>query len=229
VLTTAMLLNTLTFCLAEPTCTSSSSSGKIEKEMGAELNYDWMKIQIGLTSLLARTRPFHKDSIWLVMFQYSDEFHGSQDDTTVVDDGEEEEEGLSKRLGEFCFGNWRDGGEEEDGDGDEERETSIYKDFFEKLAPLLDLPPAPEHLLWYVRPVGAISYDFLARLEARDTKAVLLFAYWLALMCGVEMWWCVGRVTRECRLCCRVLDRVLVGRDRWLLEWPAERCGYKMI
>jgi hypothetical protein len=62
ILTTAMLVNGITFCAAE------------YRDEKREPQWWWLRIQIGLTDLLIRTSPYHPESMWRFMFAASNEF-----------------------------------------------------------------------------------------------------------------------------------------------------------
>src|SRR5947209_8392409 len=58
----------------------------------------------------------------------------------------------------------------------------------------------------------------------KDTRALLLFSYWLALMSKVKQWWIVGRARHECVAICRFSENDYDLRLRALLEFPVNTC-----
>ena len=62
VLTTSMLINGIAFCAAE------------YRDDRHNPNWTWLRIQIGLGDLLARTSPYHPDSMWKFLFAASNAF-----------------------------------------------------------------------------------------------------------------------------------------------------------
>lgn len=200
VLSTAMLLNTLTFCVAdyrdEPRLSPQNSRGP---------SWDWLRIQTGLTSLLSKTAPYHGESIWRVVFRASNTFKITEPPVNNLDDD----------LRVFCGVNEQS-----------TSENNPYLDVLELLGPLVTRTPTSEYLLSYLRPVGGMSSTFVTLLEQQDIRALLLFAHWLALMCSIDHWWCVVRTSRECWKICELLSRRLDSRDTHLLNIPARACGY---
>jgi hypothetical protein len=69
---------------------------------------------------------------------------------------------------------------------------------------------------------------FVDLLERHDTRALLLFAHWLALMCSIDQWWSRRRTTRECRTICEILVKQMGVEDLHLLERPARACGHEL-
>ncbi|KAF2242604.1 hypothetical protein BU26DRAFT_524204 [Trematosphaeria pertusa] len=197
VLTTAMLLNCLTFCAAD---------WREADVNGSEQGWEWLRIQIGITDLLIRTRPFHPESIWLPMFMASKTFR-------IVEPPQND---LDARLAAFC-------GIDVESDT---AEGNKYFDFFQGLAPIVTRPADVKYFNAYINAVGGISYEFIGLLEARDTRALLLFAHWAALMCAVRSWWNERRTSRACWAVCSILQGRLKGRDLELLEQPAKACGF---
>ena len=72
--------------------------------------------------------------------------------------------------------------------------------------------------------MGRIDAHFHGLLIEKDTRALLLFSYWLALMSKVEQWWIVGRARHECVAICRFLRNDSDTRLRALLEFPINMC-----
>ncbi|KAF1993502.1 hypothetical protein P154DRAFT_477476, partial [Amniculicola lignicola CBS 123094] len=206
ILTTAMVLNTLTFCLVDYRNVGDAASAV---DSGAKaswkLNWDWLKIQIGITDLLARTKPFHPQSMWMFLFVAQNTFVVTE---PPIND-------LDTRLARFC-----------DIDPAVEDEDNVYFEFWRRLAFIVTRSPSPEYLLPYLRAAGGITSPFIALLERGDSKAMVLFAHWLALMCSIDQWWCVRRTRSECWTCCDRLSTKLVGQDMKLLKVPAQACGY---
>ena len=202
VLTAAMMLNALTFCLAANR-DEVPTFGTVQQTP----RYDWLRIQIGMTGLLMKTSPFHPDSIWNFVFHATNTF--------TFDEPPEGD--LDQRLAQFC--------------GIDETSTSennVYVDLMECLAPLVVRPPGETYMVMYLRTVGAITSRIVDLLEAKDSKALLLWAHWLGLMCSVDYWWATRRTQRECWMVCAILSRQLGNEDLGLLKRPAEACGFPL-
>lgn len=197
VLTTSMLLNPLIFCVAD--------YREDEAVTTESPRWDWLRIQIGITDLLYRTKPFHPESMWLPMFI-------SQHQIRITEPPKND---LDIRLAAFCNIN-----------PDSTAQNNPYFEFWEQLAPVVTRTPGLQYIRLYVNAVGGITHTLIGLLEGRDERALVLFAHWAGLMCRVEIWWSEKRVRRVCWAACEILDRVLVGRERELLERPAEACGF---
>jgi hypothetical protein len=197
VLTTSMLLNPLTFCVADYRDDEAATD--------STLRWDWLRIQIGITDLLYRTKPFHPESMWLPMFI-------SQHQIRIT---ELPQNDLDIRLARFC-----------NITPDSTNQNNPYFDFWEQLAPVVTRTPGLQYIRLYINAVGGITHTLIGLMEERDERALLLFAHWAGLMCKVGLWWSDRRVRRACRVICSILERTLVGTDRELLNRPAEACGF---
>ncbi|KAH7338498.1 hypothetical protein BKA66DRAFT_435315 [Pyrenochaeta sp. MPI-SDFR-AT-0127] len=200
VLTSAMLLNCLAFCYADWR----------DEEVDVNTSrpsWNWLRIQTGLKDLLIETKPFHCESIWMPMFIATKTFAIT----------EPPQNDLDIRLAKFC------GIVSDSSDID-----NPYFEFYTQLAPLVIRKPDIYYLRMYSNAIGGIDQKFVELLEKEDSKAMVLFAHWLALMCSCITWWITRRTSRECWMICRILDKRLLGEDRALLERPAEACGYPL-
>ena len=158
-----------------------------------------------MTGLLTKTSPFHPDSIWLFVFSATHAFE--------YDDPPESD--LDARIAEFC--------------GVDETSTSennVYFDLVERLGPVVIRPPGEKYMAIYLYAVGGISTKIVDFLEAKDTKALLLWAHWLGMMCSVDLWWAVRRTRRECWMVCAILAKQLEPSSLNLLRRPAAACGF---
>lgn len=198
VLTTSMLLNSLV----------SSSEGYLEdsqNEDTGQLQWGWLRFQIGITDLLMRTKPFHPQSIWLPMFLTSKQRLAIGDPCNKLDD----------QLAEFC-----------NIDQDTKAEDNPYFDFWEQLAPLVVRVHGPQYMRWYVEAAGGIDLHFIELLEKEDAPALILFAHWAAMMCCLGTWAVSRRLKKICWKICETLQPRLKASDLYLLEIPASTVGY---
>lgn len=196
ILTTAMLINGIAFCAAEYRDDARAPGGA---------QFGWLRIQIGLTDLLMRTSPYHPESMWRFMFAASNAFE-------ILEPPSND---LGRRIADFCRVTARD-----------TEGNCVYAEPCRWLWPIVTRPPNRAYLPLYLRFVGSITGAFIDLLDARDERALLVFANWLALMCSVGEWWSVRRTTRECWKICDYLMKRLKGADLELLELPATACGY---
>jgi hypothetical protein len=197
ILTAAMLLNALVFY--------ATDDREEQPMIIRQPQWDWLRIQIGITDLLMRTKPFHPKSIWLPLFLA----------TTNIEISEPPQNDLDSCLATFC-----------NVENLSSADSNPYFDFVERLAPVVARDPSPKYSRLYINAVGGISTSFIDMLEKNDTRALLLFAHWSALMCSIDSWWCVRRMRRECWLACNILYHLLDQRHLGLLERPARVCGF---
>ncbi|KAL1595853.1 transcription factor [Paraconiothyrium brasiliense] len=198
VLTTSMLLNSLV---------SSSEEYLSYSQDTGELQWGWLRFQIGITDLLMRTKPFHPQSIWLPMFLSSKQ-------PLVIGDPCNE---LDRQLADFCA-------IEENSTA----EDNPYFDFWKQLGPLVVRIPGPQYLRWYVEAVGGIDIRFINLLEEEDLPALMLFAHWVAMMCCLETWTITRRLSKICLKICEILRPRLKMSDLYLLHNPAKTVGFAL-
>ena len=200
VLTASMLLNCLAFCYAD------WRDDDVDIKRGRP-SWQWLRIQMGLKDILIETKPFHADSIWLPMFIATNTFVITEPPSNDLD----------TRLAAYC--------------GIDSTSTEAncpYFEFARLLSPLVTREPSVQYLGLYTNAIGGLDYRFVELLEREDSRAMVLFAHWLALMMCVDAWWLTRRTRRECWMMCRILDGRLVGRDRVLLVRSAGACGYEI-
>lgn len=200
VLTTSMILNCLAFCYADRHDVEQDSDQ-------STFNWNWLRILTGLKDLLIETRPFHAESIWMPMFIATKTFAITEPQLNDLD----------VRLAAYC-----------NITAESTMADNPYVDFYTQLAPLVVRTPGMYYLRLYSNAIGGIDGQFVDLLEKQDSKAMLLFAHWLALMCSCASWWLIQRITRKCWALCQILDRRLRGDERVMLERPAEACGYPL-
>ena len=202
VLSTAMLLNTLTFCAADYRDEEAAWN-----DVNLKPCWNWLRIQIGLTELLSRTKDFLAGSMWTLLFKWTNDFQ-------ILGPRQSD---LDVRIARFC-----------NIDETSTSENNPYFDFVQLLGPLVIREPCQKYLPLYVRAVGGISNAFVDLLESQDHKALLLLAHWFALMCSIDQWWCVRRTRLGCRIMCKILSQELDDNDIKLLALPAWACGFDL-
>jgi hypothetical protein len=118
ILTTSMLLNTLCYCAADYRDEELHSPDGSHRP-----RWDWFRIQIGITDLLIRTKPFHPESIWLFLLARPPNFH-----LDILRDSN-----LGAQLADFC-------GLGEDSCAD----NNVYFEPIRLLTPVVERPPSVE-------------------------------------------------------------------------------------
>ncbi|KAK5114308.1 hypothetical protein LTR62_002559 [Meristemomyces frigidus] len=77
-------------------------------------------------------------------------------------------------------------------------ENNVYHKIVRLLTPLLRLTPSPNNFVRLMAFGGRIWLDIQPLLQRRDHAALLLVAYWLALLRQVNQWWILTRARTAC-------------------------------
>ncbi|KAL3435172.1 hypothetical protein BDV09DRAFT_185290 [Aspergillus tetrazonus] len=169
---------------------------------------NWLFVQSGLRHLLSRAVPWVRKSMWWAIFMESR--------NDLFEDERPGGEGLHPDLANLC--------------GINEftpTENNPYLWPLRMLTPLLTLEPSLRTYSRITTFMGRLLPDYYERLVAKDTPALMILAWWLALMMRVDLWWVKTRVKSECAAICMYLD--CTSSDSFvlrLLEFPAQACGY---
>ena len=172
---------------------------------------DWLSVQLGLRHLLLETRPFRKDSKLIPLFLTCDTIHGTSAAKRAGI------EGLSLEFDSIC-------GLDETSSS----ESNPYHDTLQRLIPLMSLVPSLENIFNLLDWFGSVDKHFFALLQEKDPPALLIFGYWLGMLCYLHQWWCQDRAKRECTAICVFLELQGDARIWRLLEFPARACGYTL-
>uniref|UniRef100_A0A093V207 Sterol regulatory element-binding protein ECM22 n=1 Tax=Talaromyces marneffei PM1 TaxID=1077442 RepID=A0A093V207_TALMA len=178
----------------------------------ADLN--WLALQGGLRCILQITRPFLGASIWGPAFQ---EAHNELKSFQEEQPGRS---GLHFELADLCcIGDFTTA------------ETNPYHWSVQLLSRMLTLKPynRPENYSAFVSWMGQIRPEFITLLRAKDERALLIFSWWMALMCALSSFqvWIYGRIIPECKAICQYLESTSTDPHILrLMEWPARACGF---
>ncbi|KAF7194511.1 Sterol uptake control protein 2 [Pseudocercospora fuligena] len=169
----------------------------------------WFSVQQGQSAILAQVRPNHCRSGFLSNFTVqAKDLHGRN-------------RRLPQELFDIC--------EVTDPRGPRGVHPNPYHDIVHALALLMPLEPGINSLMKYMHFCARVHARFVGLVEKNEHRALLILAYWFALLCNVgDVWWCQQRAWRDCTAICMFLD--LHGSDeiRQLLDFPAEACGYML-
>ncbi|KAL2808049.1 hypothetical protein BJX63DRAFT_53490 [Aspergillus granulosus] len=168
---------------------------------------NWLFVQSGLRHLLGRTAPWLRKSMWWEMFMDSR--------STSFDNTREGREGLHPRLADLCGINEFS-----------TMENNPYLWPLRMLSPLLKLEPSVKTFPRITTFMGRLLPDYYETLIRKDPPALVLLAWWLALMLGVDLWWVDTRARSECAAICIYLADSPDPLVLRLLEFPAQACGY---
>ncbi|KAL4928333.1 Zn(II)2Cys6 transcription factor [Aspergillus undulatus] len=173
------------------------------------VSLNWLFVQSGLRHLLGRSQPWLRKSMWWEMFMDSR--------NNMFDDSRPGREGLHPELAELC--------------GITELSTEKNNPYFlplRMLTPLLVVEPSVKTFPRITTFMGRLMPDYYERLIAKDPPALVLLAWWLALMLGVDLWWVDNRARSECAAICMYLEDSYDPLVSRLLEFPARACGYML-
>ena len=212
VLLTSMLLNLMSFAYIE-----SRDPRDSWVFSSAPDRLDWLNIQLGMIPLLMNSRPFRENSVMEPIFDLSDDENGTFRSAWAIDEPGQDylahiDAGFATLCGLTAM---------------KHPEQSPYYFPLRLLSPMLTLPRTLENLTRFINFIGSIREGFLGLLRHNDERALLIFGYWLGLMCGIEKWWCEDRVRRDCRAICMYLEeRGSPEVKSFGLDWLHWACGY---
>lgn len=170
---------------------------------------NWLLLQGGLRYLLDRTQPWLTQSMWWATFMES------HDCNINLEDHRPGRADLDPDFADIC--------------GITEICTTTSNPCLWPLRMLTNLLPlkrGPDSRQQYFMFMGRLETPYTDLLLRKDTAALLILSYWLALMCKVNEWWAETRVRSECTAVCMWLEDSEDPRVLRLLEFPASCCGY---
>ena len=109
-------------------------------------------------------------------------------------------------------------------------ENNPYYTALYTLAPLLHMECVQSTFHLFYSFTSLVDTDLKELLHRKDPRAMLLLAYWYALMVNSQ-WWISRRAVIECRSICLYLERCCAGDVviQELLEFPKMRCGLVLV
>lgn len=203
VLTTCVLLDTIAF--------SKSYKKHSDSWLYSDtLDMQWLTLHIGLRSVMHDIKDLLHQCSWASVYKKDAKLFHSPTQTLS-------DESIPKSLKNYFNITSGLGASH-----------SVYYSTLNSLLPLLTAKPSdisPSELM-------AIVYrfrpEFYGLLYSKDLGAVLLLAYWLGLMCQVQLWWVSNRATSECFSCCKYLEHHGGDVVRGLISFPARCCDYPL-
>lgn len=173
----------------------------------ADLN--WLLLQGGLRFLFQRTGQWLSESMWWATFM---EVHDCDID---FEDNRSGRVDLDPDFADLC--------------GIDESSTTENNPFLwplRMLSGLLSLKPEQRTHRAYTMWMGRLEAAYLDCLAMKEPPALVLLAWWLALMSSLDEWWVRTRARSECTAICMFLEGSEDPLVLKLLEFPAEQCGY---
>ena len=208
ILLSSILLNLMSFSFI-PGRDLSPSGSWVFSSSPQKLN--WLYIQLGLRHLLEQTKPFHVESRLIPIFLASD------DEQRTFSDERPGIQGLPGNFVEVCGLNERS-----------TPENNPYHLPLRLLTPLLELEPCDKNMFKFLHWFASVDDKFASLLQQKDQPALLLFSYWLGMLCELNQWWCYERARRECIAVCMFLKHKGNNDIMRLLDYPARACGYAL-
>ncbi|KAK2794047.1 hypothetical protein FQN51_000956, partial [Onygenales sp. PD_10] len=206
ILMSSILLNLMAFSSIPESDLGPSRSWVFSSSPG-QLN--WLYIQLGLRLLLEQTKPFHVGSRLMPIFLASDD-----------------EKGTFSNHSPGVRGLPEDFVEVTGLDESSRPENNPYHSPLRLLTPLLTLERCHKNLFKFLHWFGLVDTEFVSLLQNKDHPALLLFSYWLGMLCEIDIWWSRERAKRECTAICILLKRRGSKDIIQLLDYPARACGY---
>ncbi|KAF2810521.1 uncharacterized protein BDZ99DRAFT_508916 [Mytilinidion resinicola] len=157
-----------------------------------------------------------KDSIWAPIFLEAREWEA---DVDMSNDSQTDSDVYQNliALKELC-----------DVQADSSSTDNPYQHPIQRLGRLSATEPHRDMVGWYMVWVGKLSPEFLNLLEESDPKALLILAYWCALILRINFWWITRSAKQQCTKVCTYLDQFSEPGVQNLLEFPASACGYRL-
>ncbi|KAJ5820257.1 hypothetical protein N7474_005848 [Penicillium riverlandense] len=172
---------------------------------------NWLLVQGGLRHLLERTSHWLPQSLWYTTFM------NARDPWIKYDDDRPGRVDLNPDLADLC--------------GIESTttlESNPYLWPLRLLSNLLPLERGTNNFRQYCNFMTRLNLGFLERLLEKDPPALIILAWWLALMDSADVWWVETRVRSECIAICMWLEESNNSLVLRLLEFPARQCGYSL-
>jgi hypothetical protein len=163
-----MLLNAMSFSFIEDSNLGHSESWIFSS---SPQSLYWLSVQLGLRHLLLGTRAFRMDNGLLFLFL------SCNDDCNTLTTERAGTKGLALELAEIY--------------GLDETPTSDrnpYHDTLQELIPLMSLVPSFENLFKFLHWFGSVDKPFFTMLREKDPPALLIFGYWLSILCYLDLW-----------------------------------------
>lgn len=181
---------------------------------------NWLLVQGGLTPLVDQCASYVHKSIWCPLFEDQRAKHKHTLNTTYTRhlDDEPGINGIPASFVELC-------GLDETSTG----ENNPYLLPLRSISALINLDLSSASFGKLITFIGRVKGDYLALIQMKDPRALLILSYWFGLMCMVDQWWVHNRVRLECRAICAFLENHGDPRIVRLLEFPMLACGHQMV
>lgn len=176
-----------------------------------DLFAQWVFSCGGLEQILAKFNGYPQDSIWLPVIRDSDDHLGTFSDVTPGT------RGIPAPFVSLC-----------ELDDTSTPDNNPYHHPLRFLSALLRLDMSSAAFTKVATFMRVIRGSFKDLLLQKDRRALLILAFWFALLYRTDQWWIQDRARTECQAICMFLELLGDRRIIQLLEFPALVCGYEL-
>ncbi|KAJ5579676.1 uncharacterized protein N7459_005661 [Penicillium hispanicum] len=170
---------------------------------------NWLQLQGGLRFLLERTATWLPGSMWWTTFMES------RRPDLDFEDNRPGRIDLDPAFADLCAINETS-----------TVENNPYLCLLRMLTHLLPLERKPESFSQYNTWMGRLEPPYFGSLLRKEPPALVLLAWWHALIFSADEWWVETRVRSECTAICMRLEDSSDPLVLQLLEFPANTRGY---
>lgn len=213
-LATATLVNGIAFAATESK--DPESSWPWSNSSGNDLQ--WLKLQGGIVIVLESTQTLAEPTPFRGLFDEDDGVQElSNEDKDLLDAAPGTNSALVAQLAQLC-----------EVTRTSSRANNPYFTPLSLLAPLLRDSATTSNVFEYLGFVGNVTKEFIALLQAKDHRALLLLCLWYATICRVQYWWTASRSNIECKAIMMYLDTYADHQIKELLPFAAQACEYTL-
>jgi hypothetical protein len=202
---TAMLLGTAAFSWIE--ASKPEEAWPLKRPEPSDL--EWLRMSDGKMAVWNITDPMRPDSIFHILAD------DSKVDFVLLVATRSGIEGIpSAFIQLYGLDNWSTA------------DNNPYYAAVQTLFSLLPIKCDQSTMATFLTFITHMKPDFKRLLEQKDPHALLLLAYWYAMVCR-SVWWITRRATLECQATCLYLERYHADKIaiQELLQVPKMRCG----
>ncbi|KAK2786812.1 hypothetical protein FQN53_006109 [Emmonsiellopsis sp. PD_33] len=172
---------------------------------------NWVLMQSALSHILPKIQPWLHNCIWFVPFMEAYSEYCEIDTSTPGADG------LQRELAELC-----------EIDEESTAANNPYHSALRTFTSMVDIEVSGPNFIKLMFFLGSLRPSFTRLLQKRESRALLILAFWLGKMCEDPAGWIYPKLHMECLAICMYLDGNQDQRVTRLLEYPARKCGYTL-
>ena len=194
---------------------STADSSKSWPLVSSPTDLQWIGAQQGPRLIMADAAQ------WLSQGVFASAFSDFDPEPLSCETSSGDALGIDARFRDLCA--FCDTGPDSNSENDEP-----YRPYLALIAPCLHIVPSTNTMARYLPFISSLEVEFIDLLRVKDTRALLILAWWYALICPLPQWWLTVRARTECAAICMFLGSKSTSPElRGLLDFPARRCEYK--